>query len=62
MQRLQMNLLLQGEQLQLSVKSERPIDRRNDIFIAQKIIQLVINSPFENFSSNGNDWNRSIII
>ena len=36
MQRLQMNLLLQGEQLQLSVKSERPIDRRNDIFIAQK--------------------------
>ena len=55
MQQLQMNLLLQGEQLQLSVNSERPIDRRNDIFVAQKIIQLVINSPFENFSSNGND-------
>ena len=34
---------------------------RNDIFIAQKIIQLVINNPFQNFTYDGNDWNRSII-
>ena len=29
--------------------------RRNDIFIAQNIIQSVISNPFENFSYNGND-------
>ena len=31
---------------------ERKLDVmcRNDIFIAQKIVQLVINNPFENFS------------
>ena len=34
---------------------------RNDILFAQKIIQLVIHNPFENFSYNRNDSNSNYL-